>query len=363
MTPKSPIGDTRRITIVTGAFPPDVCGVGDYTRRLVEAASPSWQVLVEREWRLRAAPGIVRRLLATRPTDVVVQYPTQGYGWSLVPHLLVVFGWVTRRYRPVFMLHEFGSLSGKARLTLALASHFACGMFFTTPAERDKARASRFFARNVSTAVVGILSNIPLDDNPPPFASRSIDLAYFGHIRPNKGLERFLNVASTLRDRSSALRICVIGEIPAGYEAFGDMVARRCEATAIDLILGLTDDEAGAILRDVKLLYLPYPDGASARRGTLLAGLGNGALVASTIGEATSAELRRAIIACAGDESDALLLTSAIGQSEADARALGDEGRRYIRSALPRDWAHVAQLYERALAGEQVELAPTEAAC
>lgn len=333
--------------MVTGAYPPDICGVGDYTGRLMAAAPSSWQLLVERDWSLRAAPGILRRLLRRRPSTIVIQYPTQGYGWSLVPHLLVVIGSVTRRYRTILALHEFTSLSGKARIALAIVSHFAAHIVFTTEVERDRARATRLFASRVPTSIIGILSNIPWSAAPPAFGDRGIDIAYFGHIRPNKGLEDFLDVMAGVRRADAAVRIAIIGEIPKGYAAFGDMVAARCAAIGGTLILGLDDQAAGRMLADIRILYLPFRDGISARRGSALAGLGNGAIVASRIGDATPPALVPAVVACTGTMDDVAILLGILRGSDADAATRQQAGYAYTTTMLPRDWAHVAALYAR----------------
>lgn len=346
-----PPGESDRpVVMVTGAFPPDICGVGDYTGRLMAAAPSSWQLLVERDWSLGAAIGILRRLLQRRPSTIVVQYPTQGYGWSLVPHLLVVFGKVTGRYRSVLALHEFTSLSGKARAVLAIASHFAEHIVFTTDVERDRARADRLFSSRVPASIIGILSNIPWTVSPPSFGDRGIDIAYFGHIRPNKGLENFLDVMAGVRRADASARIAVIGEIPKGFEAFGEMVAARCREIGCALILGLDDQAAGLRLADIKILYLPFRDGVSARRGSALAGLGNGALVASRIGAATPKSLLPAVVACDGSEGDVQVLLRTLRYSDAEAAILQRAGHSYIETMLPRDWTHVVAMYESVLA-------------
>ncbi|MES3045285.1 hypothetical protein [Sphingomonas faeni] len=345
-----PADSDRPVVMVTGAFPPDICGVGDYTGRLMASAPSSWQLLVERNWTLGAAIGILRRLLQRRPSIIIVQYPTQGYGWSLIPHLLVVFGKVTGWYRSVLALHEFTSLSGKARAVLAIASHFAAHIVFTTEVERDRARADWLFSSRVPTSIIGILSNIPWTISPPPFSDRDIDVAYFGHIRPNKGLENFLEVMAGVRRANGSTRIAVIGEIPKGFEAFGEMVAARCREIDCALILNLDDEAAGRRLADIKILYLPFRDGVSARRGSALAGLGNGALVASLIGDATPKSLLPAVVPCDGSEGDVQVLLRTLRYSNAEAAVLQRAGHTYIETMLPRDWAHVVAMYESVLA-------------
>jgi glycosyltransferase involved in cell wall biosynthesis len=336
-----------RVVVVTGSYPPDVCGVGDYTDRLMAAAPPSWSLFVERDWSWRGAAGILARLLARRPEAVIIQYPTQGYGWSLVPHLLVLFGRITGKYRTLLALHEFTSLSRKSRLALALISFSATRIVFTTGAERDRARSSRLFSSRVPTSVIGILSNIPCSIDFSHFTSRSIDLAYFGHIRPNKGLEDFLEVMGVVRSADPAVKITVIGAVPSGYENFGAMVAARCCDLRVDLLLGLDDQAVGRRLADVRILYLPFRDGVSARRGTVLAGFGNGAIVATRIGDATPEALRHAVIECRGTLGDAKTLLNCLRFSDSEAAILQETGLNYIATLLPRDWQHVADLYDK----------------
>jgi glycosyltransferase involved in cell wall biosynthesis len=337
------------LLMVSGAFPPEPCGVGDYTSRLMAAAPASWRLFTERDWRLSRAPGLMRRLLRQRPREVVVQYPTQGYGWSLVPHLLVVVGAATRRYRAALALHEYSSLSRKAQIALAVTSHAASHVFFTTEEERVRARGSRLFSSRVRTSVIPILSNIASTTNPPAFTERAVDLAYFGHIRDNKGVETFLDVVAVLRDVEPEARLAIVGVVPAGYENFAAMVATRCADIGVTLYLGLDDDAARRFLADVRVLYLPFPDGVSARRGSVLAGFGSGALVATRIGETTPAAMRPAVIACSGTMDDVTVLQQTLHMTDATAARLQQSGRDYVCATLPRDWAAVAHLYDVAL--------------
>jgi glycosyltransferase involved in cell wall biosynthesis len=289
------------------------------------------------------------RLLKRRPSTVILQYPTQGYGWSLVPHLLLIYGRIAGRFRPVLALHEFGSLSRKSRFALALVSHFAHRVVFTAEAERQTALAHPLFSRTVPASIIPILSNIAMNASPPPFHARSVDIAYFGHIRPNKGLETFLDTIERVREMGSKPEVAVFGKVPAGYEDFARGIAHRCEQNGCRLVLDLDDDAAARALSDVKVLYLPYPDGISARRGTALAGFANGAIVATRIGTATPKAILPAIIAPTAEDGDAAMLRQALELSAEGAEALQRAGRAYLAKTLPRDWRHVAELYEQAI--------------
>lgn len=338
-----------RVLLVTGAYPPDICGVGDYTHRLMSAAPPDWDLFVARDWSIRSAPRIIRSLLSRKPEAIIMQYPTQGYGWSLVPHLLVLVGRLTGRFRTVLALHEFTSLSRKARLALAFASHAAHRIVFTTEVERDRALASALFSRRVPTSVIGILSNIPAAAHLREFGERAIDFAYFGHIRPNKGLETFVSVMTELQERAGAFRIAIIGEVPEGYEEFAAAILARSREAGIEPILGLDDQAVAEALANVRILYLPFEDGVSARRGSVLAGFSNRVLVATRIGEATPPSLRDAVIPCEGISSDVPILVEARQLADSEAAVRHRSGLAYIEKMLPRDWRHVASLYEKAI--------------
>ena len=96
--------------MVTGSFPDDPCGVGDYTARLSQELArqgmhvcilttdlPEIKSLdhhsitvckVVKSWRLYNTFRFVRSLKAMKPDLIHIQYPTRGYRWFLLPNLL-----------------------------------------------------------------------------------------------------------------------------------------------------------------------------------------------------------------------------------------------------------------------------------
>ena len=317
----------------------------------MEAAPPSWHVFVERRWSPWSVFATFRRLLGKVPTHVFVQYPTQGYGWSVVPHMLVALGTLTRRYRGILVLHEFSSLSSKAKLIVALTSHFASAVIFTTAAEREQAKAHRLFARRGITAVVPILNNIPASDPIPSLQRRGVDIAYFGHIRPRKGVEAFLDLVAASRELYGPhyLKVAMIGQIPPGCDDFAADIIARCQALDCTPTLDLDDLAVSRALADVRILYLPFPDGASARRGSILAGLANGALVAARVTEATPSAMIPALLSCTGTTSDAALVGPWKMLDDRAAAIIQAAGRHYLEFAVPRSWSDVVSGYESVL--------------
>src|SRR3990172_2277859 len=84
-------GEARRagFDIYTGSYPPEVCGVGDYAQLLAKAlAEMGCSVRVLKSgWRSTFSLGPAR-LTRSEPARILnIQYPTSGYGTSLLPHL------------------------------------------------------------------------------------------------------------------------------------------------------------------------------------------------------------------------------------------------------------------------------------
>lgn len=255
------------IDMVTGSYPPDVCGVGDYCQQLVthlahgqhchcEVVRPSF-ALLRRWWRAWPSRGRV----------AMFQYPTAGYGASLLPHLFVMLarllGW-----RVLVVLHEYSSLGYKARLAAMLFGLFAHRLVFTT--EHERACYAAFPAKH---AVIPIGSNIP--QALPAAANRHYDCVYFGIIAPGKGIESFLAVAAELPQ----YRFVLLGAPSPLFADYGRAIVAQAQALGCSVQLGLPAAAVASVLSASKLALLPFPDGISPRRGSALAAMLNGALV------------------------------------------------------------------------------------
>ena len=77
--------------MITGSFPPDICGVGDYTDVLVKNLKRKKidiGVFNYKDWKLKKIFRIKNEICKERSDIYHLQYPTQGYGYSLVPSFL-----------------------------------------------------------------------------------------------------------------------------------------------------------------------------------------------------------------------------------------------------------------------------------
>lgn len=207
--------------MITGSFTPDICGVGDYTCMFMRVADESWKLFYHKDWHLKSIWTIFKDIHTSGCDNIFLQYPTQGYGWSLLPQLLCIYFSLFTRKRFLSVIHEFSQRSFKAKLATALLL-FSNKLIFTNEFEKKYA-VDKFHVREKKCSVVRILSNIEKPDHLLSWGERHYDICYFGHLRPNKGLEDFFNTVRSV-NRNNKYRVLIIGQqLPVFKEYFEDL--------------------------------------------------------------------------------------------------------------------------------------------
>lgn len=320
------------MVVYTGSYPPDVCGVGDYTFKLVEELRvQAEQVDVFKSDARSFFKFLKMSLLALFKGNkkLIIQYPTAGYGKSLMPHLVCVLGRVLG-FDVVVTLHEFSTLSAKARVAAKLFFAFSSKIVFTHQGELDALGGG---AKSKSV-VIPIASNIPEAN---PAAVKSYDMGYFGMIAPGKGIEDFISVC---RAMPPACKAFIMGQIPHYFKDYADEIIRECQKENIDILLGKSPEEVAEYLSVLRFAVLPFPDGLSPRRGSALAAMLNSALVVSYRSPEFGAIFDDLVVPCSGIEDMKLKVASLVSDGfDGDKIA---KAKEYARAL---SWAGVARKY------------------
>ncbi len=324
--------------MITGAYPPDVCGVGYGVNLLMGTpTAQGWDMYYSRDWSLGSLRRHIRAIDASGAKYILMQYPTQGYGRSLVPHLLsIYYSWFTRK-RFGAIIHEQSQKTLKGYLAEVLILVSANRLIFTNVYEREYAVKRIPFAA-CRSAVVKIFSQIESAGNLKPTAERTVDVVNFGLIFPVKGIEQFVSDVSRMKGGRKAV---LAGMIPDGFEDYFETVKAMCAEAGIEIRLNLSDRDISLLLNDSKVAYLPYPDGISERRGSALASMLNGAVVATNFGRFTTADLAEATVDISERPLEAVL---------DDAELLLRKQRAalaYMDGSVPRSVDEVAAGYDR----------------
>ncbi len=316
------------VLLVTGEYPPAQGGVGDYTCKLgnaLEVAGVRNHVLtrpvdakiathnqVAPEKPVRPGPflsrridlrSVLRSLKATGAPIAHIQYQTGAYEMrptvNFLPWLLrLKWGGATViTFHDVRVPYLFPKAGPAREWVNRFMARTADACIATNP--EDAARLKTWGVKRLELIPIG--SNIP--NNPPPAYDRrawrerwgagegTTLLAYFGFLNSSKGLDDLLRALVRLRERGD-YRLLMVG----GGLGSSDPTNRATATQLADLArqLGVESSltwtgyleprEVSAALLSADMAVLPYADGASFRRGSLLAVLEHGLPLVTTEG-------------------------------------------------------------------------------
>ena len=319
------------VVLVTGEYPPQPGGVGDYTERLrgaLEQAGLSTRVITRRTrnaaepaepgvartvtgWDIRAVAAIAR----AAPRHGVVHVQFQAGAFDLRGEICLL-PLVLRRFRPdvasvatfhdvriPYLFPKAGRMRGAALRTLARTSHATLA---ADPADL------RWLGPGVTGYVVPIGSNVR--NVPPPdfdragfrarlgLAPTDLAVAYFGFLNRTKGLATLLAAFRAVVERTPGARLFLLG----GQGLASNATHRAAAATFAGELGSLAEwvvqpgylaDERdlSAYLLSADVALLPYDDGASMRRGSMLACAEHGLPIVTTEGPGLTDLLRATV--------------------------------------------------------------------
>jgi glycosyltransferase involved in cell wall biosynthesis len=332
--------------LVTGTYPPERCGVADYSARLLEtetAQKAGWKLLYTRDVRLKAIGKTIKEIKSLNDKEVNIQYPSRGYMNSILPHVLCLYLRLFTNIRISTTIHEYTQLGWKGRLASAIFLLCSHKLIFTNPFERDAAvQAVKSVKRK--SAIIKIFSNIPTSNNVKSIADRKYDVGYFGYIRPAKGIEEFIEVIGAIQQKNP-IKAYILGQTLPDLKEYADGIFKAAKAAGIELLGSMPDAETADVLADTKIGYLPLPDGLSERRGSFLAYAKNQSIIIANDGPFVSDVLRKHCIVVGDTETAKAQIEGVIKGTVESINAIQKSVIEYITKELPSSWDDVVQNY------------------
>ena len=310
--------------LITGEYPPDIGGVGDYTHLIGEALSrcgdevhvwtpgksnPEIDAGPIRVHRLpddfgpRSMAAMDRGIDRRSKSRVLVQYVPHAFGWKAMNLPLCVWLASRQRERLGVMFHEVAYpmergqsmrhnfLGVVTRAMAAILARSAQRIFVTTPAWEQMLRSLARTRRTIQW--LPIFSNVPVvEDEAGTNAIRRRIAPDGGKIAGHFGAYGSAYAAGTTAllaaglDHDAALSVLLIGN--GGVEFRERMIdhhrsfANRLHATGP---LAPADLSRSIAACDLMIQY--YPDGVTTRRGSCMATLEHGRPVVTTSGRLT----------------------------------------------------------------------------
>ncbi len=312
----------RPIALISAEYPPQPGGVGDYTACLAAALAATGRTVavitsahpaaawrdppgvtvqrVVRDWGWGCWGDVARALRRVRPAVAAIQYQTGAYrlhgAINLLPWRLRDAGpaWVTTFHdlREPYLFPKAGPLRGWANWALMASSR---AVIVTNP--QDEAA--------LQPAIRLRAGGIPIGANiapaPPPGWDRAATraaygagptttlIAYFGFFNAGKGLDTLLTAMAHLR-QSGDYRLLLVGGGTGASDPTDAATWAALQAQISALGLGDSVERTGygspaavsAALLSADVAALPFRDGASLRRGSLLATLAHGLPLVTT---------------------------------------------------------------------------------
>ena len=325
-----------RIGLITGEYPPDQGGVGDFTRELgralaaigheVHVLTGEWR-MANGEWR---GPVIVHRSVrgwnwgcwrdilhldhALRFDVLNVQYQAAAYRMHPAINLLP---WRLRRCgRPpvVVTFHDLkvpylfpkaGPLRRQAVLALA---RWASGVIVTNREDELRMANGEWRMANLERIPIGsnIAPRLPSGYNRDAWRARwglrpgDLLLGYFGFLNERKGGEDLIEVLAALVARGLPTHLLLIGGRVGSSDPTNVAYAERVDRLIVerDLVARVhrtgfvSPEEVSASLAAADVCVLPYRDGVSLRHGSLHACLAHGRPIVTTQPAVEMPELR-----------------------------------------------------------------------
>lgn len=318
-----------RILFITGEYPPMQGGVGDYTHELGKALAAQGVEVhiltsheagpVHREPRGVATvypdvegwgwglAGRVRRLAQEIEPDCVhVQYQSAAYDLhpaiNLLPRMLYRRPWPRRvavtfhDLRVPYLFPKAGSLRWRANLELARQSDLA---IVTNAEDHARLRQSGSLGRaRLAEAPIGanVQPEPPADfDRTAQRAAWGVEpdellLCYFGFLNDSKGGEELMLATARLARDGAPVHLLMIGGQVGASDPTNTAYLQRVRALIAEQ--GIEDRvhwtgftapaEVSANFLASDIAVLPYRDGASFRRGSLMAAIAHGMPIVST---------------------------------------------------------------------------------
>jgi glycosyltransferase involved in cell wall biosynthesis len=269
-----------KILFLVGAYPPKICGIGDYTYKLkskLDENNFDTKVIYGLNWKTNPFK-IFKQIKKYSPDIVHIQYPLTG----LFAHILIFFCFF--KYKIVVTAHEFAETHWSRKLSMFIFP-LAKSIIWTSKLELEKFKSYFPVLVPCTHKIIPIASNIPFLESK-SFSTRENIIGFFGSIRTRKGLDQFFDLVESLSvNNKGKFKFVIIGTVLEIYKEYYEKIKSKYSQIEIEWKISLSSNEVATELTKIKYVYLPFEDGASERRGSLLAAIGNGAFVISTNGK------------------------------------------------------------------------------
>ncbi len=279
-----------KVLIVTGSYPPNKCGVGDYASKLaqslveytnldicilttsgnVESANYSNNIIklysIIEAWKFSEIFHLIKFLRDLSPDIIHIQYPTQGYKDGLLPPILPIIAYLMR-IKVVQTWHEIYTNSYDLRLLIKAI--IPGGLVVVRPEYKNKfAQKLQWIFKNKIFKFIRNASAIPsieLSESETALLKNYYKkqqrrlIVFFGFIYEHKGTELLFEIANPETDQ-----IVIAGQFDK-YDVYHqkilDLANGNKWANKVSITGFLDPIEISKLLKIADAVVLPFKSG------------------------------------------------------------------------------------------------------
>lgn len=391
------MSDRLSILLLVPTFPPDQCGVGDYTYQLalhLHGRGHRVTVLSTRRdeprrdlpfeflprlanWHFPDMQTILDLVAERRPDIVHIQYHNEDYDRvEMISTLPLCLKEMLPGTRVVTTLHNTRSFTFAPRLTMGVFLRFSDWLVVTNDSDRE-ILVQEYPLHAHKYSVIPAAGGMPCPAE--LLASRAqhrarlrrelgleegeMLLAYFGFINEEKGLESLLYAMAELQRVSFPVRLLLVGGLHSDREEAISPYHQKLLGLIQDLgvapsihVTGYLDGaSASRHLLAADLAVLPFRDGLTTKRSSFLSVLSHDVPALSTAGEHLPEALRHRenvyLVPAADAETtgrDLALAVQMLGGDRSLMNAIRDGGKALFDDVYA--WDPVARAHEEVYA-------------
>jgi glycosyltransferase involved in cell wall biosynthesis len=368
-----------RIGFIAGEYPPMQGGVGAYTRLLAETLAAGGETICVlstqsartdhptlrldnhlRHWHWRCTRDVQAWAQREQLDLVSLQYQTAAFNMSpwihFLPDALHPIPTVTTFHdlRTPYLFPKAGPLRTWIVMRLAQRSK---GVIATN--HEDFAHLSKHPHPILIPIGSNILPELPPDYDPREWRAKvgakpdDFLIAYFGLINRSKGVDVAVRALAQMREVGIPARLVIIGGTIGENDPDNAAYAEEIDALVQSLDVGkyiyrtgyIEDLSVGAYLHAADAAALPYHDGASYRRGSLMAALRCGCAIVTTHPVVAIPSFTKGEPMLLAPPGDALAVAQQLGRIHKDDTLKARLRTSAAHLAQSFDWGQIAQAH------------------
>lgn len=292
-----------KILIICGSYPPDKCGVGEYTNRivdnLVKDIDNDIYVLTsrsiinknkiinfhERKWLLKDIVYFYKLISGLNVDIIHMQFPTKAYRKSI--GIIILYIILAIKYKKVIItLHEYSDspVLGKIR-TLFLIIFSEKILVVDERYKKDLLKLFPSFAKKIEYTLVSSMipkNNIQWNKNAVITLKRvllqdfenKIIFGYFGFVNKSKGIETLINLGIELKKtdiKFKMLFVCELNSHDKYHLSIMKLIKDNKLTENIKITGYLTDIEVANSISICDFMIYPFVYGLSTKNSSFLA--------------------------------------------------------------------------------------------